>query len=81
MRAAIDAAGRVVIPKELRTRLGLLPGRALELRERDGRIEIETVATSMSLVKRLGGSVAVPQEELPTLTDDLVREVIEQTRR
>jgi AbrB family looped-hinge helix DNA binding protein len=81
MRSAIDAAGRIVIPKALRDRLGLGRGRAVEIRERDGRVEIEAASTPMSLVKRAGGSVAVPGERLPPLTDDVVRATIERTRR
>lgn len=81
MKTAIDSAGRVVIPKELRDRLGLSQGRAVEIRERDGMIEIEPAATSMKLVKRAGGSVAVPEQDLPTLTDEMVRETLERVRR
>ncbi len=81
MKATIDAAGRIVIPKALRERLHLDRSRALEIRERNGRIEIEPSATPMTLVRRGRTSVAVPQEELPPLTDDLVRETLEQTRR
>lgn len=81
MRSAIDAAGRVVIPKEMRERLGLRRGRPIEIRERDGHIEIEPAATSMSLVRRAGGSVAMPEEKLPPLTDELVRDTLERTRR
>jgi len=81
MRTSVDAAGRVVIPKDLRERLGIRRGRALEIRERDGRIEIEPVPTSMTLVRRSAGAVAVPGEKLPPLTDDLVRDTLERTRR
>jgi AbrB family looped-hinge helix DNA binding protein len=81
MKTAIDSAGRVVIPKPLRVRLGLDPGRAVEIRERDGRIEIEPAPVAMSLSRRVGGRVAVPDEDLPPLTDELVRATIERTRR
>ena len=82
MRSAIDSAGRVVIPKALRDRLQLGRGRAVEISERDGRIEIEVVSTPMSLVKRGGrGVVAVPDGKLPPLTDEVVRATIERTRR
>jgi AbrB family looped-hinge helix DNA binding protein len=81
MKSAIDSAGRIVIPKPIRVRLGLDHGRVVEIRERDGRIEIEPAPTPMSLAKRPGGAVAVPDEELPTLTDELVRATIEGTRR
>jgi len=81
MRSAIDSAGRVVIPKPLRVRLGLEQGTAVEIRERDGRIEIESASTPMSLARRAGGRVAVPEQDLPALTDELVRATIERTRR
>jgi AbrB family looped-hinge helix DNA binding protein len=81
MRSTIDAAGRIVIPKALRDRLGLGQARDVEIHERDGSIEIEPLATPMSLVKRGGGRVAVPDGKLPPLTDDLVRETLEKTRR
>lgn len=81
MKTTVDAAGRVVIPKDLRERLGIRRGRPLEIRERDGRIEIEPAPTAMNLVRRGHGAVAVPAQKLPPLTDDLVRETLERTRR
>lgn len=81
MRTSIDAAGRVVIPKDLRERLGIRRGRSLEIRERDGRIEIEPSPTAMTLVRRSGGVVAVPAEKVPPLSDELVRDTLERTRR
>jgi AbrB family looped-hinge helix DNA binding protein len=81
MRSVIDSFGRIVIPKALRDRLALGRGRAVEISERDGKIEIEPVPTPMSLVKRRGGVVAVPEGNLPPLTDDVVRATIERTRR
>lgn len=81
MKTTIDRAGRLVIPKALRQRLGLEGGEELEVRERDGRIEIEPAATAMRLVDRDGASVAVPDEDLPPLTDELVRATLERTRR
>lgn len=81
MRAAIDRAGRVVIPKALRDSLGLQPGQVLDISVRDGKLEIEAAPTPMRLAKRQGGLVAVPDEDLPTLTADLVRETLEQLRR
>jgi AbrB family looped-hinge helix DNA binding protein len=81
MKSTIDPAGRIVVPKVLRERLGLAGGRVVDIRERDGRLEIEPAPTPMALVKRRGGRVAVPAKKLPPLTDELVRETIEQTRR
>jgi AbrB family looped-hinge helix DNA binding protein len=81
MRSTIDPAGRVVIPKPLRDRLGLEHGQSVEIRERDGRIEIEPAPTAMSLVRRGAGPVAVPEEKLPPLTDEAVRETLDRVRR
>lgn len=82
MKSTIDAAGRIVVPKVLRDRLGLASGRSVDIREREGRLEIEPVPTPMSLIKsKRGGRVAVPSGKLPPLTDDIVRDTIEQTRR
>ncbi len=70
-----------MIPKALRDRLGLGRGRAIEISEHDGKIEIEPLSTPMSLVGRRGRSVAVPQGRLPALTDEVVRATIERSRR
>ena len=81
MQTTIDATGRVVIPKSMRESLGLTGGRTIEVREREGVIEIEPTATMMRLEKRNGHLVAVPDRELPPLTDDLVRATLEKIRR
>ena len=81
MKSTIDTAGRVVIPKEIRARLGLSGGEEIEIRERDGTIEIEPTPTAMTLIDRGGSPVAVPEEKLPPLTDDIVRSTLERTRR
>ncbi len=81
MKTTIDAAGRIVIPKPLRERLGLSAGETLELREREGRLEIEPLPTPMALVRKKGGVVAVPEKPLPPLSDDVVRATLERTRR
>lgn len=69
------------MPKAMRERLGLVGGRAVDIRERDGRLEIEPVPVAMKLVKRGRVLVAVPSRKLPPLTDEMVRETIERTRR
>lgn len=81
MRAQIDSAGRIVVPKALRLALQLKPGQVLELRARDGVLEIEAVATPMRLKRRGKGVVAVPESELPVLTAEEVRATTERVRR
>jgi AbrB family looped-hinge helix DNA binding protein len=81
MKVAIDAAGRLVIPKSLRQALGLEPGQELEIRAGDGRLEIEIAPTPLRLKKRGRGVVAVPETDLPALTAEQVRETLERVRR
>jgi AbrB family looped-hinge helix DNA binding protein len=81
MRATIDAAGRLVVPKALRDALALTGGETLELSVRDGRLEAEPVPTPMRLERRSDGVAAVPDAELPPLTAEQVRQTLEQTRR
>ena len=81
MKTTIDSAGRVVIPKAFRLRLGLTGGETLQIRELDGRLELELAPTPMTLETRDGVLVAVPTEDLPELTDEDVRESLERSRR
>ncbi len=81
MRTTIDSAGRIVIPKAVRDRLGLSPGETIELRERDGFLEIEASPTPMKLRSGKHGLVAVPDSTLPLLTDNMVRDAMERSRR
>ena len=81
MKAVIDRAGRIVVPKPLRQALGLKPGQPLEIRAGDGRLEIEVASTPMRLRKRGKSLVAVPDNRLPPLTAEHVRETLERVRR
>lgn len=81
MKTTIDSAGRVVIPKSIRLRLGLTGGETIEIREHDGVVEIEPAPTPMELEERDGVLVAVPDRDLPALTDEMVRETLERSRR
>ena len=81
MRVTIDRAGRVVVPKRLRDELKLEAGTTLEIRAREGRIELEPVTVPMRLVRRGKGLVATTTEPLPGIGADEVRAVIESQRR
>jgi AbrB family looped-hinge helix DNA binding protein len=82
MRTTIDAAGRVVIPKQLRQAASLEAGQELEITERDGRIEIEPVSGPVQLVERDGFVAAeIADDDVPTLTATEVRDLLERTRR
>jgi AbrB family looped-hinge helix DNA binding protein len=80
MRTAIDAAGRIVVPKALREILGLTAGQSLEIVERDGRLEIVSALTPTRLVDEGDGGAAVADAEMPVLTAAMVRETPERVR-
>ncbi len=81
MRSTIDSGGRVVIPKPIRDRLGLGTGTIIDIAEHEGHVEIAPAETPVQLVEVDGVLVATSLDELPPLTDDIVRETIERTRR
>ena len=72
MKTTIDAAGRMVIPKEIRREAGLQPGMPLEVRWREGRIEIEPASLPVKLVRKGRLLVAVPQKAVIPLTTETV---------
>lgn len=71
MKTTIDKAGRLVIPKVLRDRLGLVPG-VVDVFADGAALRIELVSTNR-LVGR-GGHLLLPSGGAP-LTDDDVREL------
>lgn len=81
MKTTIDAAGRIVVPKQLREELGLEGGTALDVRVNDGRLEIEVLPTPMHLVRRGKSLVATTAAPLPPLGPDEVRSVLDSVRR
>ncbi len=77
MQTTMDAAGRLVIPREVRRVAGLRPGVPLEVRWRDGRIEIEPAPLAVRMEKRGRWVVAVPEGgAVPAMGED----VVERTR-
>lgn len=70
-----------MIPKRIRERLGLRGNDQVEITERDGRIEIEPAPTGVELVREGSVLVAGPERPLPPLTDEIVRETLDRTRR
>jgi AbrB family looped-hinge helix DNA binding protein len=79
MRATIDGAGRLVIPKQLREELGFGAGTELELAAVDGRLEV--VVPSRVNVEQGPHGVRFAAEADATLTAEQVRELVERGRR
>jgi len=73
MKTTIDGAGRLVIPKEIRREAGLRPGMPLDIRWRDGHIEIEPAPMAVDLVRKGRLLVAVPREPVEPLTNEVVQ--------
>jgi AbrB family looped-hinge helix DNA binding protein len=71
MRTTIDKAGRLVVPKALRDRLGLMPGE-VEITADGATLRVEPVFDD-SLVERDGRLFIPPSDS--SVTDELVREL------
>lgn len=82
MRTTIDRAGRVVVPKALRDRLGLGPGAAVEISERGGELLLTPVGPRVGIEVREGREIFVldPDDGAP-LTDEDVRQLVDESRQ
>ena len=56
--AKVDSKGRIVLPQELRDRLGISPGTEVEVREEDGRAVIEPEKDPEEIIERMERLVA-----------------------
>ena len=73
MKIAIDEAGRLVIPREVRRAAGIEPGMALQVRVDDGAVIIEPAPTPVKITRRGGFFVAEPARTGPALTGHTVQ--------
>jgi AbrB family looped-hinge helix DNA binding protein len=67
MMNTMDSAGRLVIPSEIRREAALEPGAPLDVRLRDGVIEIEPQSLAVTLERRGRLLVASPVGKTPPL--------------
>jgi AbrB family looped-hinge helix DNA binding protein len=81
MRTTIDAAGRVVIPKSLREAIGLGDGGEIEIQLIDGALVVAPPSVPKRIVDRNGRATIVAEEDLPPLSDQVVRDVMDALRR
>ena len=80
MKTTIDGAGRLVIPSEIRQRAGLRAGAEVDVRIRDGIIEIEPQAAPVRLVQDGPLLVAVVDDHAPPLTREIVEDIRDSLR-
>ncbi|MBA3808318.1 MAG: AbrB/MazE/SpoVT family DNA-binding domain-containing protein [Solirubrobacterales bacterium] len=73
--------GRIVIPKPMREELGIDGPTELELTETDGKLELTVPYIKAHLEVRDGFTVIVPDEPVPPLTNEIVRETLERVRK
>jgi AbrB family looped-hinge helix DNA binding protein len=81
MRITIDVVGRLVIPKPLRSALGITGPTELEVTARDGVIELAVADTPARVEERGGQPVIVTDAPTKTMTVEDVREAIDRVRR
>jgi AbrB family looped-hinge helix DNA binding protein len=76
----MGTAGRLVIPKRLREAAGLRDGVPVEVRLRDGKIEVEAAPAEYRIEKHGRVHVLVPVEPGEPLTSEDVARVLERVR-
>lgn len=81
MRVAMDAVGRLVVPKRLRETLGISGSTELEIVARDGVIELTVADIDARVEERDGVPVIVTDSPVRPLGVDDVRAAVERTRR
>lgn len=82
MRTTIDKAGRIVVPKQLRDRLGLVAGTEIEIDEEGCGLRVEPIFEKRRawIEQREDGPVIVGDGSW-ALTDDDVRAMIDEIRK
>jgi len=79
MEAAIDSHGRILLPKQLRDALGLVPGSKVDISSYGGGIQITPGGRTARVERDPDGSlVAVTQTDV---TDDVMFGLIDAGRR
>jgi AbrB family looped-hinge helix DNA binding protein len=81
MQVTMDSTGRLIVPESIREQAGILPGVPLEIRVRDGRIEIEPSSRDVHLVRKGRLTVAVPAVPSQPLTAEIVERALDDLRR
>jgi bifunctional DNA-binding transcriptional regulator/antitoxin component of YhaV-PrlF toxin-antitoxin module len=78
----MDGVGRLVVPKALRTELGITGATELEIVARNGVLELAVADVPARVdVDHRDAPVIVPERPMTRLTVDEVREAIDRVRR
>ncbi|MFL5815994.1 MAG: antitoxin [Conexibacter sp.] len=81
MRIAIDAAGRLVVPKSLRAELGITGPTEVEVISADGHLELSVPDVEAHVEMSDGLPLIVPETVMPPMTAQDVRETLKRVRR
>jgi AbrB family looped-hinge helix DNA binding protein len=85
--AKVDSKGRIVLPQEVRERLGITPGTEVEVREKDGKAVVEPEDNPERIISRMKELIAEtapengetrPIEDSPDPIAQKHREVVRQ---
>jgi AbrB family looped-hinge helix DNA binding protein len=77
-RVRVDAAGRIVIPSDIRSRLAIEPGQDLILSERPDGLHVMTFRHLLAEAQTFFAPYAVPGQ---SIVDELIRERREEAKR
>lgn len=81
MKTTIDAAGRIVVPKAMRRRLGIEGPAEVQIEVRDGAVEIRPDGREVELVEGEDGTLVFKAPPgTPPLTTEDVRRMVEESR-
>jgi bifunctional DNA-binding transcriptional regulator/antitoxin component of YhaV-PrlF toxin-antitoxin module len=81
MRVAIDAVGRMVVPKSLRAELGITGPAEVEVVSTEGHLELSVPDMPAHVEMRDGLAVIVTDRPVPPMTASDVRKALEEVRR
>lgn len=79
MKAVIDAAGRVLLPKQLRDALGLRPGTTVDISVYGTGVQLTPGGRTARLRREAGGRLVAQAET--AVTDEMMYALIDSARR